>query len=351
MGWHKLSASLGSSCKGTCGDAFSHYPKIAASTCCWEGSSGDFVPPFFLPSPSGASLQGAVSPAFFGMLPAGEVRFLGGLLFCFAQTHRPERSGPCTVALKTLLTLVLEVYPCLPELSHHVPRVPGWGNSCFPLRGDRTYSESSGCPDTSPSSLDRPPESLAAMLAPSPLCTDVDPVHRATTTFSSSFIFCAMPVAAIALSICSCSSAASAKIVSASSAILIFICRGRGSLHPGGRPHHLLGAGLSSGSLSSSGGGLSSGCCPAILPNIVGVLTWFSRVEKARPPYLEACGSVVHAAKKGVRHRHCSHLSFVACAVFSRKLSERPPCVELRKVFAFTGYFVKHAPHPSSNHW
>ena len=49
---------------------------------------------------------------------------------------------------------------------------------------------------------------------PSPDCTDVDPPPRATTTFSSFFRFSAMPVAAIALSICSFSSAASARIVS-----------------------------------------------------------------------------------------------------------------------------------------
>ena len=53
-----------------------------------------------------------------------------------------------------------------------------------------------------------------------------------------------MPIAAIALSICSVSNAASARIVCTSSAIRIFLCRSRGSLHPGGRPIFFLAQGF-----------------------------------------------------------------------------------------------------------
>ena len=84
------------------------------------------------------------------------------------------------------------------------------------------------------------------------ICTNCDPPPRATTTFSSFFKFCAMPIAAIALQNCSFSSAAYDKIVRTSSAIRIFACRGRGSLQPRGSLHFLPGA--CSAGISSSGG-------------------------------------------------------------------------------------------------
>ena len=87
---------------------------------------------------------------------------------------------------------------------------------------------------------------------PSPTSIDFDPPPRATKTCPSFFRFCAMPIAATALS--------------TSSATLVW---SRGSRHAGGKPH-LLGARLSSGGLSSSSGGLSSGSCPVLLSSWLG---------------------------------------------------------------------------------
>ena len=105
------------------------------------------------------------------------------------------------------------------------------------------------------------PKSPWRAACPSAACVDFDPPPRATTTFSSSFRFCVVPIAVNALSNWSFSSAASARIVNTSS--------GRCSLHPGGRLHLFLDAAFWV-SLSSSSGGHPSGSCPSVLSSWYG---------------------------------------------------------------------------------
>ena len=90
---------------------------------------------------------------------SGKSSFSVRLPLCPAMAHKPQRSAPCTVALKTL-------HLRFPELAHHVPRVPGCGICSFPFRWRRTSSRLNGYPDTSPSPLSSPQGAPGVPLAP-----------------------------------------------------------------------------------------------------------------------------------------------------------------------------------------
>ena len=66
---------------------------------------------------------------------SGKSSFSAKLPCCPALEHKPERSAPCAVTLKTSHSS-LEVNLRLPTLVHHVPRIPGCGNSRFPFCGE-----------------------------------------------------------------------------------------------------------------------------------------------------------------------------------------------------------------------
>ena len=185
----------------------------------------------------------------FSHASSGKSSFFAKLTFCRAETHKPDSSVPCMAALKTLhlnsnSTLLPELTPASATRSRLRSFVfPSVAKDMFQVKRLSKY----------PTFVFEFPARIPCHAACVRLiCTDCDPPPRATTTFSSFFKFCAMPIAAIALQNCSFSSAAYDKIVRTSSAIRIFACRGRGSLQPRGNLHFLPGA--CSAGISSSGG-------------------------------------------------------------------------------------------------
>ena len=114
-----------------------------------------------------SSLQGAVSPAYSGMLPVGRAHSLESLHFCLAKAHKLDSSASCVVALKTLhlnlkSTLVFQHWPSM------VPRVPGCGDSCFPLCGEGHIPGQAAHQVSNLRPLSLPPESPVALFAPDP---------------------------------------------------------------------------------------------------------------------------------------------------------------------------------------
>ena len=55
-----------------------------------------------------------------------------------------------------IVALIFLIYLRFPELMHHVPRVPGCNNSCFPLRGEGHVPSQAAAQLASPSSLSSP---------------------------------------------------------------------------------------------------------------------------------------------------------------------------------------------------
>ena len=172
-----------------------------------------------------SSLQGAASPACSGMLPAGRVRSLRS--FHLSGKSAQARKKCAFHGCLRDVALEFEIYLHFPETAQRVPRVPGCDNSRFPLAKDMFRVKR--LPKYLTVVFDPPARSPWLIACPSAVCTDFDPPLLATMTFPSFFKFCAMPMAATALSIYALLSAASTRNVCISSAIRSFIEKRKGS--------------------------------------------------------------------------------------------------------------------------